>query len=82
MGLSMVQKDVAQMVLKTIPVKTTNSHMPGFDLVQGGSLPCVTDYYPKWLYEAVQKAAKALEFARYLRAQNVGVQRTGMTFRD
>jgi len=40
MGLSMVQKDVAQMGVETIPVKTTTLTCQDLvDLVQGGSLP-------------------------------------------
>jgi len=84
MGLSVVQKEAVQTGLKALPVKTTSAltRQDLVDLAQGQFIAlCVTNYYPKWLCEKLsRKLLKLPEFARYLRAQNVGVQRTGMTF--
>jgi len=84
MGLTTVQKDVAQANFETMRVKTatTLTRQDFIDLAQGRFIALrITDYYPKWLCEKLcKKLLKLPEFARYLRAQEVGVQRTGMTF--
>ena len=83
MGTSMIQ-NVAQTSVETIAVKTarTLTRQDLVDLARGRFIALrIANYYPKWLCENLCKKLLELpEFARYLRAQNVGVQRTGMTF--
>jgi len=84
MGVGVARKEVTRTDVTTLPIKATTvlTRQDLVDLVQGKFIAlCITDYYPKWLCEQLcKRLLKLPEFARYLRAQNVGVQRTGMTF--
>lgn len=84
MVLSVIEKEMVQTGVATMPVKTTNmiTQQDLIDLAEGRFIALrVAKYYPKWLCgELCEKLLQLPEFARYLRAQNVGVQRTGMTF--
>ncbi|WP_404789980.1 2OG-Fe(II) oxygenase [Altericista sp. CCNU0014] len=66
------------------PIKVTNSiaKQDILDLVDG-KYAClrIPNYYPDWLCSQLcQNLLKLPEFSRYLRAKDVGVQRTGLTF--
>lgn len=67
-----------------VPTRTaeTLTQRDLLDLAQGRILALrIPNYYPHWLcQELCQRLLQLPEFSRYLRAQNVGVQRTGMTF--
>ena len=84
MALLTVQKELAQTGIASMPMRTAETLTQGdlTDLVQGNITALrITGYYPQWLCEELcQNLLQLPEFARYLRAQNVGVQRTGMTF--
>lgn len=84
MELSVLWKDESQAGIKTAPIKTATSltQQDLIDLVQGRFFALrVTNYYPNWLCDQLcSKLLKLPEFSRYIRAQNVGVQRTGITF--
>ncbi len=84
MTVSVLTKFPAKAAVKTSPIKTAKAltHQDLVDLVQGRFVALrITNYYPKWLCaELCSRLLQLPEFARYLRAQNVGVQRTGITF--
>lgn len=79
-----LQKPAAQAAIAASPIKNSASLNQAdlLDLVQGRILALrISNYYPQWLcQELCQRLLELPQFARYLRAQNVGVQRTGMTF--
>jgi 2OG-Fe(II) oxygenase superfamily len=84
MVLSIERAYTPQSVLATSPVKVATSlcQQDLLDLVEGKYIALrIRNYYPKWLCEELcTRLLELPEFARYLRAQNVGVQRTGITF--
>jgi hypothetical protein len=84
MTLVTVQPPVAQLQATAASTRTASQLTQGdlIDLVQGRILALrIPNYYPQWLcQELCQRLLQLPEFSRYLRAQDVGVQRTGMTF--
>jgi hypothetical protein len=84
MTVSVLPKYPAQTAVKAAQIRTatTLNRQDLVDLVQGRFIALrITNYYPKWLCaELCGRLLQLPEFARYLRAQNVGVQRTGITF--
>jgi len=84
MTLLTVQQQTLSRQSVAVPTRTAEALTQAdlLDLVQGRILALrIPNYYPQWLcQELCQRLLQLPEFSRYLRAQNVGVQRTGMTF--
>jgi hypothetical protein len=84
MRLNKPQKDACKTGIVSMPVRTAKTLVIGdfVDLLEGKFIALhIPNYHPQESAEQIgQQILKYPAFERYLRAPDIGIQRTGMTF--